>query len=671
MRNQITLGKKMGMAFGGLLLLALVLGGLGYYSNRTNNIDINMLAFEQLASLQELSDIEKMGLDVKVAQRSLSDLAMAEKDRVRQYENVAKARAGIDKAWAAFDQIQKNETEAELWKQLASAWKQWQKDLDYVFDKHRAIDAMQLGGDPNALILMLNRFRGDHYRVETMVQNLMINKAMFEGMDDHTACGFGKWLPTQKITNPEIAGMLKEMQAKHQEFHESVKNIRDKVAAGDEAVAHDLFTQTMLPAANHTIEQFDKIIALANEALKYNEEASVHTMGACRDSQVKAVDLLAKLREANNQESQEVAKAAAAMGVTMGWIISLAMVLGLFGGIALAWGITRSITGPVNVVIAGLSSSSDQVANASGQIADSSQTMAADASEQASNLEETSASLEELTAQTRQNADNAGECNGLMGETQRKMDAMASAVAEMSQAIQDIKKSSDETAKIIKTIDEIAFQTNLLALNAAVEAARAGDAGKGFAVVAEEVRNLAQRSAEAAKQTAAMLEEARKNADGGVQVTERVSGALQEAQTNAGKVAQLLTGIATANKEQAQGIDQINLAVSRMEKLTQSNAANSEEAASAGEELSAQARELTEMVRSLATIVGSADSAITSTQTAMREKPRAAARAAVPAVSQQRRTGPAKQLADHAASKSHMVNPSQIIPLEEDDLKDF
>jgi methyl-accepting chemotaxis protein len=174
----------------------------------------------------------------------------------------------------------------------------------------------------------------------------------------------------------------------------------------------------------------------------------------------------------------------------------------------------------------------------------------------------------------------------------------------MSTAIEDIKKSSDETAKIIKTIDEIAFQTNLLALNAAVEAARAGEAGKGFAVVAEEVRNLAQRSAEAARNTAEMIEGSVKNADNGVAISGEVATLLDEISGNNSKVNDLVGEISAASNEQAQGIDQINTAVGQMDQVTQSNAANAEESASASEELSAQAEQLSGMVDQLQTMVG-------------------------------------------------------------------
>ncbi|MCU0583737.1 MAG: methyl-accepting chemotaxis protein, partial [Syntrophales bacterium] len=140
-------------------------------------------------------------------------------------------------------------------------------------------------------------------------------------------------------------------------------------------------------------------------------------------------------------------------------------------------------------------------------------------------------------------------------------------MTELTQSMEDISKASDETSKIIKTIDEIAFQTNLLALNAAVEAARAGEAGAGFAVVANEVRNLAMRAAEAAKNTSVLIEGTVKKVREGSELVERTGGAFAEVSRSAAKVADLVAEIAAASSEQAQGIDQINKAVAEMDKV--------------------------------------------------------------------------------------------------------
>ena len=241
-------------------------------------------------------------------------------------------------------------------------------------------------------------------------------------------------------------------------------------------------------------------------------------------------------------------------------------------------------------------SATEQVSSASQQISAGSQSLAQGANEQASSLEEVSSSLEEMSSMTKQNAENATQAKTLAGEANNNASQGKQAMDRMSDSINKIKASSDETAKIVKTIDEIAMQTNLLALNAAVEAARAGEAGRGFAVVAEEVRNLAQRSAEAAKNTANLIEESVKNAIDGVTIAGEVAKSFDAIAGSNAKVDNLITEIAAASQEQAQGIEQVNTGVAQMDKVTQQNAANAEESASASEELSSQAQELANMI---------------------------------------------------------------------------
>lgn len=241
---------------------------------------------------------------------------------------------------------------------------------------------------------------------------------------------------------------------------------------------------------------------------------------------------------------------------------------------------------------------SEQVASAAVQINAGSQVLAQGASEQASSLEEISSSLQEMASMTKQNSGNAQEARSLTDVAKSSADKGAESMRQLSEAIEKIKASADQTAKIVKTIDEIAFQTNLLALNAAVEAARAGDAGKGFAVVAEEVRNLAMRSAEAAKNTADLIEDSVKNAEEGVSINNEVLMNLQEIDEQVNRVSEVMAEIAAASVQQSQGIEQINIAVSQMDQVTQQNAANSEESASAAEELSGQSQEMQSMVSS-------------------------------------------------------------------------
>ncbi len=238
----------------------------------------------------------------------------------------------------------------------------------------------------------------------------------------------------------------------------------------------------------------------------------------------------------------------------------------------------------------------DQVSAASGEISDGSQALAQGASEQASSLEQIGSSLEEVSSMTKQNSANAQEARSLTENAQEVTTRGVDSMGRLSEAINKIKTSADQTAKIIKTIDEIAFQTNLLALNAAVEAARAGEAGKGFAVVAEEVRNLAMRSAEAAKNTSELIEGSVKNAEGGVQLNQEVLEHLEEIDTQVQKVNAMVAEIATSSDQQNMAIVQISTGVEQMNQVTQQNAASAEESASASEELSAQSAELQGLV---------------------------------------------------------------------------
>ena len=277
---------------------------------------------------------------------------------------------------------------------------------------------------------------------------------------------------------------------------------------------------------------------------------------------------------------------------------------GGIGGMVLAWFISSRTSRVFMRLTDTIANGSIQVAAASIQLSDGSRSLAEGASEQAASLEETSASLEEMSGVTQRNAEHAQKANGFAGDARRAAENGATGVAAMSEAMKGIKAAADDTSKIIKTIDEIAFQTNILALNAAVEAARAGEAGMGFAVVADEVRSLAQRSATAAKETAVMIERALTKTGEGVQLSGQLSVSLAQIVEAVRKVDELVAEITTASKEQSEGIRQINSAIANMDQVTQTNAASSEETASAAEELRAQAKVLDDAINELSGLVG-------------------------------------------------------------------
>ncbi|MDH5752203.1 MAG: methyl-accepting chemotaxis protein, partial [Deltaproteobacteria bacterium] len=272
-------------------------------------------------------------------------------------------------------------------------------------------------------------------------------------------------------------------------------------------------------------------------------------------------------------------------------------------GVILGLGISRSVSRAITAISQRISSAASQVTAASEQVASTSQVLASNASEQAASIEETSSTMEEMTRMATRNLEfttrltnSTEDVNGLVSESVQAMD-------RTSQAILDIKNASDETARIIKSIDEIAFQTNLLALNAAVEAARAGDAGRGFAVVAEEVRNLASRSATAARETSELIQSSQGKAERGVEFIGEVSRMLASIQESMAGMTGHTTEVETANRQFSEGAGMVNRAMGQIEQTTQENASNSEESASASEELSSLAISMQEMVVEMLTIV--------------------------------------------------------------------
>lgn len=281
----------------------------------------------------------------------------------------------------------------------------------------------------------------------------------------------------------------------------------------------------------------------------------------------------------------------------------------LLGLLAYGWQMKQRITSQLRDVAGVLSEASARVAEMAEQVSASSQSLAEGASEQAASLEETGASLEEMSSMTRRNSDNAQSAKELAGQTRQSATAGTTDVQQMTGAMEAMKTSSDNIARIVKTIDEIAFQTNILALNAAVEAARAGEAGMGFAVVADEVRNLAQRSALASRETAEKIHDSIEKSGQGVQISAVVALRLSEIAEKTRQVDDLVAGIAVASVEQSQGVSQINIAVTQMDKVTQANAATAEESASATIELQYQAAAMKLAVGELLSMVGSSSSA--------------------------------------------------------------
>ncbi len=270
---------------------------------------------------------------------------------------------------------------------------------------------------------------------------------------------------------------------------------------------------------------------------------------------------------------------------------------------ATTWWFARGLNRQLRGLCLNLTDHSSELETVAGSASASSHSLAEGATRQAAALEEISATVEEISSMAKTNTDGVGRARQLTEEMRTAAESGSRRITQMARAMEAIKSAADSTARIIKTIDEIAFQTNILALNAAVEAARAGEAGAGFAVVADEVRTLAQRAAAAARETAESIEGSISRSREGAIITGQVTVSFEEITAKAREVDGLVQQVLTATQEQAAGLKQVNGAVGDLDKATQANAATAEETSAAAELLNEHARALDAAVGSLVSVI--------------------------------------------------------------------
>lgn len=274
-------------------------------------------------------------------------------------------------------------------------------------------------------------------------------------------------------------------------------------------------------------------------------------------------------------------------------------------GTALSFLFVRSITRGICRTVDDLRGSVAQASAASSRASNAAERLVRCFSEQGASIEETSSSLTQASSMTQKNCENVDECDRIMREEAApNFKLIRERMESMKKAIEETVKSSEETAKIIKAIDEIAFQTNLLALNAAVEAARAGEAGSGFAVVAGEVRRLAMRASEAARNTATLIQGSNDRIKEASALNVQVMEVLKQNSKTTRKIDQIMDEIAAASGEQGKGIGQVIAAVAGIDKMVRRNAAAAGEYAHASEEMNKQISLMESCLRDLVSMTG-------------------------------------------------------------------
>lgn len=594
-----TIGKRIIVGFGALIAIAILLGSLAVWRMSSVRQQATVLVSENVPEVSVANNVERAALMTMYHIRTYGfseDRATLAKGReslaeVKKYLQEAKDLAARSQTLAALGQAAaRAEAKALEYESLIA---QTVARDDAIDNCRKNLDqaAQNFVKECNAFLASQNRAFDQESAANAKAEALAERVKKINLVNDIIGAGntirITVWRAQAERELDRIkatTALFETIDKKEAEVRPLVKQEENKKQLEAITAAADSYQKAMTELVTNWTAKDALAVQRAAVAEKVLEEARNTTAVGMSDT-------------------SKIAETAAKSMGTANSVMLIGLLIATTIGAVASFFITRSITKPIKNLADSLAASAEQTASAAGQVAAASQSLAEGASEQAAALEETSSSLEEMSSMTRRNAETAGKVKELGAQARHAGDLGVEDMAAMTKAMDAIKTSSDDIAKIIKTIDEIAFQTNILALNAAVEAARAGEAGMGFAVVADEVRGLAQRCAQAAKETAAKIEDAVQRSTAGAEISGKVAQSLQVIVAKAREVDSLSGEVAAASQEQSQGITQVNTAVTQMDKVTQSNAANAEESASAAEEMASQAAALKEAVSELLTLV--------------------------------------------------------------------
>jgi methyl-accepting chemotaxis protein/methyl-accepting chemotaxis protein-2 (aspartate sensor receptor) len=654
--GDMSLGRKITLGFGIIILIAIGLGITGVVNMNSATKNSEKLALEYAPEVEIANELERNFLNVRmnmvayIYTESAASVEAADANYKEVYKQLEKAKK-LSEDFPDLTVLKKQVDDAEI------ALVSYHKSVEHLEEVYKRKAEVRVVLDKSAKDYMSSAsefLTGQNEKMTDDFKNNSSNAKLQERLAKVTyvndVIDMGNAL--------RIANFSSAARRNIQSLKDGIEEFESKFDNKIADLRKITFQKDDLTEIKHIETAGQNYIKGLKEFVVINDDIE-KTFTQLRTEGVSALDAAVSIAKAAVSATKKLSNESMSGLQTASTVMMIGLLLAVVIGVMVAFFIIRSITKPIIEAVETIYEANSQVLSASEEISSSSQDLADGATQQASSVEEISATVEESTASIAQSSESAKEANILADNAYVSAENGNKKIQELIISMQKITASSEEIAKIIKTIDEIAFQTNLLALNAAVEAARAGEHGLGFAVVADEVRNLAGRSADAAKETTNIIESSISQVKEGNSIANQTNDAFQEILDKAKKTSDLISEIAASTAEQSEGMNQIASAMGNVDDITQKNAGVSEESAAAAEELNAQASSMMSSVEEIAKIVGISFNNNNNSHNMQKNKSNGKHDSFK---SQKKKTN-----SSHGIKK----NSERIMPLDEDDIKEF
>ncbi len=610
--------KRIYVSFFLMAMISLALGAIGWFSTQNASRAVTGIIENDLPAAEQMGAIGRGIMSIQANLNSLLNPGLTLEERETPHKEFAANRQELLEAMSKFDAFVNANAENQELAEVAKAWEalkatqaEWLTITDEIFLNFREWDATFVM-NPATQLRDLQQYRGDHYfLVRRLVE--MAEKGQVSGpevLPGDRLCAFGKWHTSFESgkdissRNPGFQEAMKIMAMPHKQFHATAAEIYNQVKSDPSSSRIPLLMNDLFGEADTVVNTFGMIINEANQANDIYQNASsrvIEELGPKRDTMLAELQALIKAKADYDAVFKEEMRRS-------GWrnilIMMIAVGVALLMSCLLALFMVSNIKKNLRDIIGSLNADVERLSGMSGGLSDTSASLSSGAAQQAAALTECSSAIEEMNSMTSRNAESAKQVDILMEENNRQVTEGSEAVRRMGEAMDDIKSASEEIARIMKTVEDIAFQTNILALNASVEAARAGEAGAGFAVVADEVRNLAQRTTQASQDTNRLIENTVRKVSVGLSTTKDIQERFVVLTSSIQDSAKMVRDIEGATREQAQGMEQLNISITQIEQVTQDNTNNASKAAEASTELNQRAEHLLEQVDELGRVIG-------------------------------------------------------------------